>query len=81
MKVKDITSITDDNCEIVIFVPTKYFNLNKQNSFTHSENYTAIHDPRFYPHNPKMDTSNLEIKSIKPDIYQDDIPVLKIYTI
>ena len=55
-------------------------NLNKQNSFTQSENYTAIHDPRFYPHNPKMDTSNLEIKSIKPDIYQDDIQ-FKRYTL
>lgn len=81
MKVKDINAITDNACEIIVFVPTKYFNSDKQKSLPQSEKYTAIHDPRFFPYNPKMDTSNLEIKSIKPDIYQDDIPVLKIYTI
>ena len=80
MKVKDITSITNFTSEIIIFVPSKYFNLDKQNPYNQSERYTAIFDPRFYPHNPKMDTTNLEIKSIEPDIYQDDIPVLKIYT-
>lgn len=81
MKIKDIMLITDDNCEIIIFVPSKYFDLDKQNPYNQYERYTAIFDPRFYPYNPKMDTTNLEIKSIEPDIYQDDIPVLKIYTI
>jgi hypothetical protein len=81
MKIKDVMLITDDNCEIIIFVPSKYFDSDKQNLYNQSERYTAIFDPRFYPHNPKMDTTNLKIKSIEPDIYQNDIPVLKIYTI
>ena len=81
MNVKDIMSITDNNCETIIFVPSKNFDSDKQKPYNQSEKYTAIFDPRFYPHNPKMDTTNLEIKSIEPDIYQDDIPVLKIYTI
>ena len=81
MKVKDIMSITDNNCETIIFVPSKNFDSDKQKPYSQSKKHTAIFDPRFYPHNPKMDTTNLEIKSIEPDIYQDDIPVLKIYTI
>ena len=80
MKVKDIMSITDNSCKIIIFVPTKYLNSDKQNSFIQSEKYTAIYDPRFYPNSPKMETSELEVKSIEPDIYEYDIPALNIYT-
>ena len=80
MKVKEITSITNFTSEIIIFVPSKYFNSDKQNSCTQSKNYTAIHHPRFYPHNPKMDALDLEVKSIEPDIYEYDIPALNIYT-
>lgn len=81
MKVKDITSITDIKHEIIIFVPSEHFNSDKQNSCNQSKNYTAIHHPRFYPRNPKMDTLNLEVKLIEPDIYEYDIPALNIYTI
>lgn len=80
MKVKDITSITDINREIIIFVPSEHFNSDKQNSCTQSKKYTAIHHPRFYPHNPKIDALDLEVKSIEPDIYEYDIPALNIYT-
>ena len=80
MKIKDILEITNGRYEIIIFVPSKYFNSDKQNSCTQSKKYTAIYDPRFYPHNPKMDTLNLEIHSIEPDIYEYDIPALNIYT-
>lgn len=84
MKVKDITSITDINREIIIFVPSKYFNSDKQNPCNqfkkYNEKYTAIYDPRFYPNGPKMETSELEVKSIEPDIYEYDIPALNIYT-
>lgn len=80
MKVKDITSITDINREIIVFIPSEHFNSDKQNSCTQSKNYTAIHHPRFHPNGPKMDTLNLEVKSIEPDIYEYDIPALNIYT-
>ena len=80
MKVKDIMSITDNSCEIIIFVPTKYLNSDKQNSFIQSEKYTAIYDPRFYPNGPKMETSEFEVHLIEPDIYECDIPALNIYT-
>ena len=80
MKVKDILEITDDRYEIIIFVPSEHFNSDKQNSCTQSKKYTAIHHPRFYPRKPKMETSELEVKSIEPDIYEYDIPALNIYT-
>ena len=84
MKIKDITSITNFTSEIIIFVPSKYFNSDKQNSCNqfkkYKEKYTAIYDPRFYPNGPKMETSELEIHLIEPDIYEYDIPTLNIYT-
>lgn len=80
MKVKDITSITDINYEIIIFVPSERFNLDEQNSCTQSKKYTAIHHPQFYPNGPKTETSELEVHLIEPDIYEYDIPALNIYT-
>lgn len=80
MKVKDITSITNFTSEIIIFVPSKYFNSDKQNSCNQFKKYTAIYDPRFYPNGPKMETSELEVHLIEPDIYEYDIPALNIYT-
>lgn len=84
MKVKDITSITNFTSEIIIFVPSKYFNSDKQDSYIqfekYKEKYTAIYDPRFYPNGPKMKTSELEVHLIEPDVYEYDIPTLNIYT-
>lgn len=80
MKVKDIKSITDERYEIVIFVPSEKFNSDKQDSYTQSKKYTVTYNQRFYPKGPQMETSELEIHLIEPDIYEYDIPALNIYT-
>lgn len=84
MKIKDLTSITNFTSEIIIFVPSKYFNSDKQNPCNqfkkYKEKYTPIYDPRFYPNGPKMETSELEVHLIEPDIYEYDIPALNVYT-
>ena len=80
MKVKNIKSITDKRYEIVIFVPSEKFNSDKQDSYTQSKKYTATYNQRFYTKGPQMETSELEIHLIEPDIYEYDIPTLNIYT-